>query len=168
MLMATLFTVRDMARYHELSAMFAAGRSLLQTTRPLLVLALLACLFSLVWGEYVLPRTNARVARIWEVEIHGNPDRVRPTNDAAFNGTDGRLYYVRSFSPERQQAASSRPHGRGARVWADRRRQRRLGRQPVGARGRDHHFTARGDGLIRFAARASGLDGITPPSSTTG
>jgi len=165
MLMATLFTVGDMARYHELSAMFAAGRSLLQTTRPLLALALLACLLSLVWGEFVLPRTNARVARIWEVEIHGNPDRVRPTNDAAFNGADGRLYYVRSFSPERQQIREFRVHTvAGARVLerVDAASADWDGSQWVLADGTRRIFTARGDSLIRFATYASGLDGITP------
>lgn len=165
MLMATLFTVGGLARYNELSAMYAAGRSLLQSTWPLLALALLACLFSLFWGEYVLPATNARVARIWEVEIHGNPDRVRPTNDAAFNGEDGRLYYARSFSPERQQIREFRVHTvAGARVveridaasadWD--------GGQWVLKDGTRRFFTARGDSLVRFAEYASGLDGITP------
>ena len=74
-------------------------------------------IFDMVRSEGGNRRTNARVARIWDVEVHGNPDRVRPVNDAAFNGEDGRLYYVRNFSPERQQIREFRVHTvEGARV----------------------------------------------------
>ncbi|MCB1151820.1 LptF/LptG family permease, partial [bacterium] len=83
MLMASLFTVGSMARYNELAALFASGRSLLQVTRPLIVAAVLTALFSLAWSEWVLPRANANVERIWEVEVHGNPDRLKPTNNIA-------------------------------------------------------------------------------------
>lgn len=99
MLMATLFTVGTMARYLELTALFAAGRSLLGVTRPLVGLALLMTLFSLAWREYVLPVANVERNRIWEVEVHHNPDRIRPTQNIALTGPDGRLYYARRFDP---------------------------------------------------------------------
>jgi lipopolysaccharide export system permease protein len=99
MLMATLFTVGAMARYLELTALFAAGRSLLRVTGPLIVLALLMTGFSLAWREYVLPRANVERNRVWETEVHGNPDRIRPTQDIALTGPDGRLYCARRFDP---------------------------------------------------------------------
>ncbi len=55
MLMATLFTVGTMARYLELTALFAAGWSLMKVARPLIALSILVTVFSLVWREYVLP-----------------------------------------------------------------------------------------------------------------
>lgn len=99
MLMATLFTVGSMARYLELTALFAAGRSLMRVTSPLIVLGVLVTLFSLAWREYVLPRANVERNRVWETEVHGNPDRIRPTQDIALTGPDGRLYYARRFDP---------------------------------------------------------------------
>ncbi len=99
MLMATLFTVGTMARYLELTALFSSGWSLLKITRPLVVLALLASLGSFAWREYVLPEANLRVYRVWEVEIHGNPDRIKPTTDIAITGPEGRLYYARKYDP---------------------------------------------------------------------
>ncbi|MEN8005676.1 MAG: LptF/LptG family permease [Candidatus Krumholzibacteriota bacterium] len=99
MLMATLFTVGTMARYLELTALFASGWSLMKTTRPLILLSLFVCVFSLAWREYVLPEANVRRNQVWEVEIHGNPDRIRPTQHIALTGRDGRLYYARKYDP---------------------------------------------------------------------
>ena len=99
MLMATLFTVGTMARYLELTALFAAGRSLMQVTRPLIVIAVLVTAFSLAWREYVLPVANVERNRIWEVEVHNNPDRIRPTQNISLTGPDGRLYHARRFDP---------------------------------------------------------------------
>jgi lipopolysaccharide export system permease protein len=99
MLMATLFTVGTMARYLELTALFASGWSLMKVTRPLIFLSLLVTVFSLAWREYVLPEANVRRNQVWEVEIHGNPDKIRPTANIALTGRDGRLYYARNFNP---------------------------------------------------------------------
>ncbi len=99
MLMATLFTIGSMARYLELTALFAAGWSLMKVCRPLIILALLVTVFSLAWREYVLPEANIRRNKVWEVEIHGRPDRIRPTQHIALTDSDGRLYYARKFDP---------------------------------------------------------------------
>lgn len=101
MLMSALFTVGTLARYNELTALFAAGRSLLQITRPLIMTAALASAFSLAWSEWVLPRANSARNRLYHVEIHKRPDRARPTTEIALTGEDGRLYYARTFDPAR-------------------------------------------------------------------
>jgi len=108
MLMATLFTVGSMARYNELTALFASGRSLLQVTRPILILGLLVSLFSLSWREYVLPKANIACTRVWETEIHKRPEKIRPTQNIAATGEDGRIYYARSFNPNTQVVSGLR------------------------------------------------------------
>ena len=99
MLMATLFTLGGMARYLELTALFSSGWSLMKVTRPLVILALITTFLSLGWREYVLPQANINRNRIWEVEIHNNPDRIRPTQHISITGPDGRLYHARKFNP---------------------------------------------------------------------
>jgi lipopolysaccharide export system permease protein len=103
MLMATLFAVGQMARYLELTALFTAGWSLLKVTRPLVVTAVLVSGLSLAWREYVLPRANIARERVWEVEIHGRPETIRPTQNVALTGPDGRLYYARRYDPATSQ-----------------------------------------------------------------
>lgn len=117
MLMATLFSVGQMARYLELTALFAAGWSLLKVTRPLVVLAVVVSLLSLAWREYVLPQANINRDRVWEVEIHGRPETIRPTQNIALTGPDGRLYYARRFDPATNQLTGLKIVSReGARV----------------------------------------------------
>ncbi len=99
MLMATLFSVGQMARYLELTALFAAGWSLMRVTRPLVVLAAVTSLLSLAWREFVLPKANIARDRVWEVEIHKRADLIRPTQNLALTGPDGRLYYARRYDP---------------------------------------------------------------------
>lgn len=99
MLMATLFTVGTMARYLELTALFSAGWSLMKVTRPLIILAILASVGSFAWREFVLPETNLRLYRVWEVEIHKNADRIKPTQNIAITGPGGRFYHARKYDP---------------------------------------------------------------------
>jgi len=98
-LMATLFTVGVMARYLELTALYASGLSLIRVGRPILLAGAVLTLVALAWREYVLPEANVRMWRVWEVEIHGQPETMRPTRQIAATGTDGRLYFAHKFDP---------------------------------------------------------------------
>jgi lipopolysaccharide export system permease protein len=71
----------------------------MKVTRPLIVVACLVTVFSLAWREYVLPEANVRRNQVWEVEIHGQPNSIRPTSQIALTGSDGRLYYARQYNP---------------------------------------------------------------------
>ncbi len=99
MLMSTLFTLGGMARYLELTALFSSGWSLMKVTRPLIILAVITTFISLAWREYVLPQANINRNRVWEVEIHKNPDRIRPTQNISLTGPEGRLFHARKFDP---------------------------------------------------------------------
>lgn len=99
LLLATLFTVGTMARYLELTALYAAGLSLLQVTRALLAAGLVFTVVSFVWHEEVLPTANTRRWHVWEVEIHKKDDRAQATRQLTATGADGRLYYVRRYDP---------------------------------------------------------------------
>lgn len=165
MLMATLFTVGSMARYNELTALFASGRSLMQVTRPLQAAALCAVVFSFAWSEFVLPETNARVERIWEVEVHGNPDRRMPTNDVALNGRDGRLYYARTWVPEKLSIRGFRALATEGAVVTERWDAARAVWDDGTWRLEDgihRRFGPDGEVSERFALRRSVLDGIEP------
>jgi len=99
LLMATLFSVGSMARYLEMTALFAAGWSLMKVCRPLIWLGIFFTLFSLVWREFVLPTANVERNKVWEVEIHGKPNRIRPTQHITLTDSAGHLYYARKFNP---------------------------------------------------------------------
>jgi lipopolysaccharide export system permease protein len=116
-LMATLFTIGSMARYLELTALFASGLSLFRVSRPLLVAGLAITVLALGWREYVLPEANLRKWRVWEVEIHKQTETMRPTRQIAATGPDGRLYYARKYDPNTKTVTGLKVMGmEGARV----------------------------------------------------
>jgi lipopolysaccharide export system permease protein len=167
MLMATLFTIGGMARYNELTALFATGRSLMQVTRPLQVIAVLTMLFSFAWSEFVMPPANAEVDRIWEVEVHGNANRRAPTNDVSLNGRDQRLYYARTWVPEKESVRGFRAIGAEGAVVKERWDAARAnwdGSQWVLEEGYHRIFDERGETLESFDRIESGLSGVTPES----
>lgn len=170
MLMATLFTVGSMARYYELTALFAAGRSLMQVTRPLLLMAAVTALFSLAWSEFVLPAANSASRRIWEVEVHRKPDRSRPTSDIALTGEDGRLYYARTFVPNQNRIKGMRVHAfSGAEVTEryDAREAEWDGSQWILRDGTRRTFRGGREESEAFTELASGLTGVTPETFRT-
>src|SRR5678815_2340155 len=77
-LLATLFTLGVMARHNEIVALLASGISLLRISRPILVMAVLAMIASGVLSEVIVPRTNARMERIKNVEIDKHPPTDAP------------------------------------------------------------------------------------------
>ena len=165
MLMATMFTIGTMARYNELTALFASGRSLMQVAAPLMTVAVIMTVFSFIWSEFVLPRTNAEIERIWEVELHGHPDRTLPTSDVPLYGTDGRLYYARAYNPQSETIKGFRAvklsgssfiqrHDAESAVWTD--GMWRLENGSV------RFFEDGGERDSLFTVLDSGLDGITP------
>jgi lipopolysaccharide export system permease protein len=103
LLLATLFTVGSMARYLELTALYASGLSLLQITRSLLTAGVVFTLVSFAFHEEVLPRANARRWRVWEVEIHKKDDRAQAARQLTAIDSDGRIYYVRRFDPNTKE-----------------------------------------------------------------
>ncbi len=165
MLMATLFTVGNMSRYNETTALFASGRSLLQITRPLLLAALFMTFFSFLWGEYIVSYANSNCNHIWEVELQGHQDRARPTSDIASHGNDGYLYYARTFVPTRdfisgfralkiEQSVVKERYDANEAEWIDGQWQLRKGTHRV--------FSADGEIITPFKDITTGLNGITP------
>ncbi len=70
-LIATAIYMTEISHHHELAAIRAAGITMSLILKPLLMVALCCGLFSFAMGEWVEPKTNARVAYIESVYIRG-------------------------------------------------------------------------------------------------
>lgn len=98
LLMATFFTLGQMARFNELSAIVTSGVSLLRFAAPVLIIAGLASGVSFILGELVVPGATVRREEILRNDIEKvprTPDTQR--NDIALKGRDGRVYVVRTY-----------------------------------------------------------------------
>ncbi len=119
-LLATLFTLGVLAKNNEIVALLASGVSLLRIASPILVLAVLAVLFSALLSEKVVPESNARMLRIRRVEIDKRPPADSPIrHDFSYRGAGGFLYYVRVLNLETKRMTGVTVHQyRAGRVLA--------------------------------------------------
>jgi lipopolysaccharide export system permease protein len=98
MLLASLFSVGNLARQNEIVAMSASGISLYRTLAPLLLLAFLISIGAYFFGEYVLPQASSNRAALIDQYMEKKREawRKRITNVYMRDSRD-RLISMRSF-----------------------------------------------------------------------
>jgi len=74
LLLSSLFSIGQLAKFNELTAMKASGISLYRVAAPLLVLAFLWSFFALAFGELVMPLANQKKFEIKRLFL----DRIPP------------------------------------------------------------------------------------------
>ena len=76
MLLAALFSIGQMSKHHELTAMKASGLSLYRILFPILSFAFLLSLGMIAFTEYIVPDANQRKAEIKDQYIEKLPKRL--------------------------------------------------------------------------------------------
>jgi lipopolysaccharide export system permease protein len=76
MLLASMFSVGQLSKYNELTAMLAAGRSLYRILLPILAIGLLISGAMLLFAEQVMPIANQRKAEIKQRYIERMPKNL--------------------------------------------------------------------------------------------
>ncbi len=103
-LIATLFTLGQMSRHNELTAMLSSGISLGRILLPIYVLMLLLSAGSFLVDETLVPLTNENKKDIMDYRIKGRP---QPTSEVRQNldylGEDGRRWSAGVFRPKKAE-----------------------------------------------------------------
>jgi LPS export ABC transporter permease LptG len=100
MLVATIFLFLALTRYHELTAMKAAGVSLYRVAAPILLLAAGVALASGLFQELLLPRLNELGDDVDRVKIRGQLPRHLQSRERLWLRTaDSRFYRVELLHP---------------------------------------------------------------------
>jgi lipopolysaccharide export system permease protein len=100
MLVATIFLFLTLSRYHELTALKAAGMSLYRASAPIMLLAVVVAVGSGLFQELVLPFLNERGDRVDHVKIRGQqPRHLQSRSRLWLRGGDTRFYRVELLSP---------------------------------------------------------------------
>lgn len=76
MLLASLFSVGNLGRYQELTAMKACGLAIHRILLPIFAFSLLLSLGMIAFAEYVVPEANQRKAEIKDQHIERLPKRL--------------------------------------------------------------------------------------------
>jgi len=103
MLVATIFLFLTLSRYHELTALKAAGVSLYRVSAPVLTLACLIAVGSGLFQETALPALNERGDEVDRVKIRGQlPRHLQSRTRLWLRSADTRFYRVELVAPGTQ------------------------------------------------------------------
>lgn len=99
-LVTTILVILTISRYHELTAMKAAGISLYRVSIPILGLALLTAAGAALFQEFMLPALNERGEELDRVKILGlRPRHLRLQERIWFRSTDTRFFRLDLLNP---------------------------------------------------------------------
>jgi LPS export ABC transporter permease LptG len=100
MLVATIFLFLTLSRYHELTALKAAGVSLYRVSAPVLGVGLLVAIGAGLFQELALPVLNERGDEVDRVKIRGQAPRHLQTRQRLWvRSANSRFYRIELLSP---------------------------------------------------------------------
>jgi LPS export ABC transporter permease LptG/LPS export ABC transporter permease LptF len=100
MLVATIFLFLGLSRYHELTAMKAAGVSLYRVSAPILGMGLLMAVGAALFQELVLPKLNELGHEVDRIKIRGQqPRHLQTLTRLWLRSADSRFYRVELVAP---------------------------------------------------------------------
>jgi LPS export ABC transporter permease LptG len=100
MLVATIFLFLTLSRYHELTALKAAGISLYRVSAPILGLGLVVAIGAGLFQELALPVLNERGDEVDRVKIRGQaPRHLQSRQRLWVRSADSRFYRVALLNP---------------------------------------------------------------------
>lgn len=102
-LMATLLTLGTLSMNSELTAMRSCGVSLARISAPILVIALLVSVLSLLMSELVVPASYAQRAYIQEVLIDKKSPSTFFRQQNIWHREEGAILRASLFTPEKQE-----------------------------------------------------------------
>ena len=101
MLVATIFLFLSLSRFHELTAMKAAGISLYRVSAPVLLMGLSFAVSAMLFQELFLPRLNELGEEVDRVKIRGQlPRHLQSRQRLWLRSADSRFYRVELLSPQ--------------------------------------------------------------------
>lgn len=98
MLLSCLFSLGQLAKHNELTAMKSAGISLYRILLPLLVFAFFISLLTIVFGGSIVPLTYQKMMEVKIVEIEKGKREIGLILQNIFvQGEDGRIFHLASY-----------------------------------------------------------------------
>ncbi|MCK4649214.1 LptF/LptG family permease, partial [bacterium] len=101
--LAGLWSLGNLSKNHELIAMKAGGISFRRILVPMLGLALVISLLTLILNESIIPPLNMKVKRFEQQRMDERPEYERRDNVAFYSPNHQYLIYMRTFDGEKSQ-----------------------------------------------------------------
>jgi len=98
MLLSSLFSIGNLARRNEITAMKASGISLFRILMPLFILGLVVSVGAFFFGEYVMPTASVKINYIRDEYLEKQREGWRKKiRDVYMRDSQGRLVNIRSY-----------------------------------------------------------------------
>lgn len=98
MLLSSLFSLGQLAKHNELTAMKSVGISLYRILLPIFSLSFLISLFVIAFGETIVPLTYQRMIEVKTVEIEkGKRERNLILQNIFVQAEDGRIFHLSNY-----------------------------------------------------------------------
>jgi LPS export ABC transporter permease LptG len=103
-LLAAVYTLSNLKRYNELTAMRVSGVSLWKILRPLIFMTALLSIFVFIVNDRVVPELMPISSEIRDEKIRDENDKPETIiNDIAVFGAGHRIIYARSFDTKKKE-----------------------------------------------------------------
>ena len=107
MLLSCLFSLGQLAKHNELTAMKSAGISLYRILLPLFILSFLISLITLIVGESIIPVTYRKMMDVKTIEIEkGKRDVDLILQDVFVQGSGGIIFHLASYDTKSKTGAN--------------------------------------------------------------
>ncbi len=108
MLLSSLFSLGQLAKHNELTAMKSAGISLYRILLPLFILAFVMSLFVMGFGEILVPITYQKMMEVKTVEIEkGKRETNIILNNVFVQEEDGRIFHLATYDTKEKIGAGA-------------------------------------------------------------
>ncbi len=98
MLLASMATISQLSRHHEIVAMKAAGLSIYRIFAPLFILGLAISLSVMIIGETIVPYTNQKKGNLERIQIkRQNTQEPGFRYNLLYDGANGRQYFIKRY-----------------------------------------------------------------------
>jgi len=105
-LLSTIFVLSNLNKSNEIIAMKSSGMSLWRILTPVLIIGLIASIFSYIVNDRIIPVSSKISNEIRRDELEKEPrkeKRVKVINNVAVYGAGNRIVFARSYDTEKKQ-----------------------------------------------------------------
>ena len=103
-LMGTQLTFGFLSKNNQLIAFKSSGVNMLRLSFPILLLSIIAGLFTLILGETLIPITNGRASEIWNIQVKKMEPKAVLIQEKIWYKGDQAIYTFNNFNFKEQKA----------------------------------------------------------------
>jgi len=101
LVLSVIVTLGLMRKNHEITAMKACGLSVIQISKPVILVSVLISFISFLFSELIVPITSSKSNEIWNVDVNKRIQTSFYRRDHIWYKSKDSIYWIRAFDPEK-------------------------------------------------------------------